>query len=179
MRQIITKLAFVFAAFDVVISGFSKPVFLVEPMDMEMEVGTKVSLRCSATGDPTPTIDWIKASEGVIWYQGANDGRFSVKDDGTFTITSVRKEDAGEYTCEAKNVHGRISAPARIIIVDAHQLAEPLLVPPVGLKASAQSSSTVLLTWYDMTLPGSTDTRYYTCFKESARAELLRLFPVV
>ncbi len=41
-------------------------------------------------------------------------GRFSVTDDGTLIIEPVRKEDGGEYVCQALSVAGSAFAKARV-----------------------------------------------------------------
>ena len=43
-------------------------------------------------------------------------GRFSVTDDGTLIIEPVRKEDQGEYVCQALNVAGTAFAKARVTV---------------------------------------------------------------
>ena len=41
-------------------------------------------------------------------------GRFQVSDEGTLTIEPVRKEDAGEYVCQAISVAGSAFARAKL-----------------------------------------------------------------
>ena len=43
-----------------------------------------------------------------------NHGRYAVSDSGTLTINPVRKEDAGEYECQALSVAGSALAKANI-----------------------------------------------------------------
>ena len=43
-----------------------------------------------------------------------NHGRFSVTVDGTLKIEHVRKDDAGEYQCQALSVAGSAYAKAKI-----------------------------------------------------------------
>ena len=40
-------------------TGEEKPVLNEEPSDIEVNVGEPVSLRCSASGNPSPEIFWI------------------------------------------------------------------------------------------------------------------------
>ena len=42
-------------------------------------------------------------------YQRQNVGRFSVQEDGTLRITSIRDGDEGQYECTAVNSAGRNS----------------------------------------------------------------------
>ena len=41
-------------------------------------------------------------------------GRFSVTDDGTLVIEPVKKDDAGEYMCQAISVAGSAFAKAKL-----------------------------------------------------------------
>ncbi len=43
-----------------------------------------------------------------------DNGRFSVSDDGTLTIEPGRKEDEGDYQCQALSVAGSAFAKARL-----------------------------------------------------------------
>lgn len=43
-----------------------------------------------------------------------DNGRFVISDDGTMTIDPVRREDDGEYQCQALNLAGSAIAKARL-----------------------------------------------------------------
>ena len=72
-----------------------------------LEEGQNVSLVCQATGKPTPTVTWRK------FYATGMKPRFKV-DKIKLTISSVTKEDGGEYVCSAKNLLNEDSAAAQI-----------------------------------------------------------------
>lgn len=53
-------------------------------------------------------------------FPNADNGRFSVMDDGTLVIESVQKEDAGEYVCKGLSVAGSAYAKARLDVRGMH-----------------------------------------------------------
>ncbi|XP_048853649.1 LOW QUALITY PROTEIN: Down syndrome cell adhesion molecule homolog [Brienomyrus brachyistius] len=64
-----------------------------------------IILPCRAVGDPSPTVKWVKDSNGnpapVV-----TDGRRSIHSNSSFVIRMVKAEDSGYYTCMASNSWG-------------------------------------------------------------------------
>ena len=52
----------------------------------------------------------------ILMFPRQDHGRFSVTDEGTLIIEPVRKEDAGEYVCQALSVAGSAFAMAKITV---------------------------------------------------------------
>ena len=64
----------------------------IQPIDNEMVIeGGSVTLTCSASGFPAPTVYWVKASSG---------DRFNRME---LVFTNINRSEAGEYTCVASN----------------------------------------------------------------------------
>ncbi|KAL9952607.1 hypothetical protein ACROYT_G039883 [Oculina patagonica] len=104
-----------------------------KPSSIIVEEGQNVSLVCQATGQPTPTITWRKL------YGNAIKTRFKV-DRVKMTIANVRKEDAGDYVCSAKNLLNEESAVAQITVIEELKFK---LLPSV--KVVTSSSRDVIL----------------------------------
>ena len=64
----------------------------IQPIDNEtvIEDGS-VTLTCNASGFPTPTVYWVKTSNG---------DRFNKTE---LVFTNISRSEAGEYTCVASN----------------------------------------------------------------------------
>uniref|UniRef100_A0A8D3B1H0 Neural cell adhesion molecule L1-like protein n=1 Tax=Scophthalmus maximus TaxID=52904 RepID=A0A8D3B1H0_SCOMX len=76
--------------------------------------GKGVMMHCRVFSSPPSTITWSKddSSESV-------DGpRFSVHDNGSLEIYSTEKDDAGQYTCLAKNTEGSSAIDAMLYVKD-------------------------------------------------------------
>lgn len=71
-------------------------------------------MRCEVGGNPRPAVFWNKATSQILMFPRQNHGRYSVADSGTLTINPVRKEDAGEYECQALSVAGSAVAKSTI-----------------------------------------------------------------
>ena len=59
--------------------------------------GLPYSLSCEVSGDPVPSVSWIKVSSDVHRF-----GKI-------LNFTSISRNDAGSYTCEASNRCGKDS----------------------------------------------------------------------
>uniref|UniRef100_A0A2K6FSN4 Hemicentin 2 n=1 Tax=Propithecus coquereli TaxID=379532 RepID=A0A2K6FSN4_PROCO len=87
----------------------SAPVFQVEPQDTTVRSGDDVALRCQATGEPAPTIEWLRAGRPLEPSQ-----RLRTLPDGSLWLERAEAEDAGAYECVAHNRLG--SATARVFL---------------------------------------------------------------
>ena len=61
-----------------------------------------VTLTCTASGIPSPTVSWIKVGSGA---------RFNRSE---LVFTNIKRSEAGEYRCEASNECGNASESAGI-----------------------------------------------------------------
>ncbi|XP_056010134.1 roundabout homolog 2-like isoform X15 [Ostrea edulis] len=124
------------------------PFFDVKPHDQVVGVRRTVTMHCSVTGIPQPTIIWSKISnkpsgEKMLLFQNTASGRFSVASDGTLRIERVHLGDAAQYECEAINGLGSAKASARLNVKET----DPLLFsvndtrPPPIIRIGPQSQN--------------------------------------
>ncbi|XP_031421931.1 basement membrane-specific heparan sulfate proteoglycan core protein isoform X8 [Clupea harengus] len=81
----------------------TQPVASVHPPVLTLQQGQRAELRCTATGSPTPAIEWIAPPGGRISPSAVIRG-------GVLTISSVERSDEAEYICKALNIHGEHTA---------------------------------------------------------------------
>lgn len=81
--------------------------------------GHTASLRCEATGDPSPTIHWISPDDRLI----GNSSRTAVYSNGTLSIIITISKDYGTFTCIAANVAGESTASMEVSIVQLPHLS--------------------------------------------------------
>ncbi|CAK6974514.1 leucine-rich repeat and fibronectin type-III domain-containing protein 2, partial [Scomber scombrus] len=81
--------------------------------------GQTASLRCEATGDPSPTIHWISPDDRLL----GNTSRTAVFSNGTLSITITTSKDYGTFTCIAANVAGESTASVEVSIVQLPHLS--------------------------------------------------------
>ncbi|XP_019412229.1 PREDICTED: hemicentin-1 isoform X1 [Crocodylus porosus] len=77
------------------------PKVVISPKNQSFTTGSEVSIRCSATGYPKPTIVWTRNDMFII---GSNRYRFIPE--GTLIIKRAISTDAGLYGCLASNSAG-------------------------------------------------------------------------
>ncbi|CAH2009909.1 unnamed protein product [Acanthoscelides obtectus] len=99
--------------------GDAPPVLLYSFIEQTLQPGPAVSLKCSASGNPTPQISWT-----LDGFPLPSHGRFVIGQYVTVhgdvishvNISHVMVEDGGEYTCTAENRAGKTSHSARLNI---------------------------------------------------------------
>ncbi|XP_075729831.1 peroxidasin isoform X2 [Rhipicephalus microplus] len=129
---------------------YEKPRILVSPSDVSVMAGRSVTLRCPATGRPTPLVTWKR--DGVPLLQHA---RYHVSlTAGMLLISATDPSDAGIYRCTATSPIGEDSATIRL---DVQQIPYFLERPReqdvlegenVELICSGAGSPAPELSWY-------------------------------
>ncbi|KAL1110407.1 hypothetical protein AAG570_007938 [Ranatra chinensis] len=92
------------------------PTVRVSDSRLQGEPGENVTLRCTASGDPEPSLAWLfngrplgNASEDRPLFFGG-EGWTSL------SIVDITEADAGEYTCTAENPRGRAAVNVSLIL---------------------------------------------------------------
>ena len=70
------------------------------PINQVVLEGNNLTLRCSASGNPTPNITWTKDKSSLVLHQG-----------DTYSIVDIDRNAAGNYTCTAWNGVGEQKKP--------------------------------------------------------------------
>ncbi|XP_057573924.1 matrix-remodeling-associated protein 5 isoform X2 [Hippopotamus amphibius kiboko] len=89
-----------------VLEPVEKPVFH-DPVSEKITAmaGHTISLNCSASGSPTPTLLWVLPN-GTELPRGHQLQRFYHKGDGMLHVSGLSSVDAGAYRCVARNAAG-------------------------------------------------------------------------
>lgn len=79
--------------------------------------GTDVSLKCVATGNPSPTVTWTLEENPVP--KSLTDSYLTGHGDvvSYLNISSIKMEDGGEYQCKAENRVGSTSHSAKLNVI--------------------------------------------------------------
>ena len=93
MRRFGCFLALVLLSFASAFGQSAPPAITVQPASTTANAGQSVTLSLTATGSPTPTIQWFKDGKAI---DGATNS--------SFTIAVVSSGDAGSYTATVANV---------------------------------------------------------------------------
>ena len=110
------------------------------------EEGQNVTITCSATGQPQPSITWSKSI-------GSLPDRTVVKN-GALTIYIMKREDGGTYVCKARNTLGTAESAALMMtfsrlrfVVRPPNALNPKVGSPVHLQCLAESDLNPTVTW--------------------------------
>ncbi|XP_028353185.1 hemicentin-2 [Physeter macrocephalus] len=89
----------------------SAPVFQVKPQDVTVRSGDAVVLRCQASGEPVPTVEWLRAGQPL-----RTSRRLRTLTDGSLRLERAEAGDAGAYECVAHNLLGSATAQAFLAV---------------------------------------------------------------
>ncbi|XP_035698254.1 receptor-type tyrosine-protein phosphatase delta-like isoform X2 [Branchiostoma floridae] len=116
------------------------PMITHHPMDQTVDIGLQANFTCSSTGVPIPVITWYNDSSAITV-----GGQISVVNGegvvtSTLTITSVSREDNGEYKCTSSNAAGDHTSQGATLKVQE---------PPddVRVTVTAVNSTALQVTW--------------------------------
>ncbi|XP_019741002.1 myosin light chain kinase, smooth muscle [Hippocampus comes] len=88
------------------------PSVTVRPPALTVALGGRASLHCEASGEPPPSISWLKRGHskqtGAKMTSGARNA--------TLRIESARSYDEGTYVCDASNALGRSRATLTLVV---------------------------------------------------------------
>ncbi|KAI1289583.1 Leucine-rich repeats and immunoglobulin-like domains protein 3 [Halotydeus destructor] len=143
------------------------PTFLKSPENVTNRVGQTARLDCAASGQPAPQISWRK--DGGDDFPAARERRMHfMPSDEVFFIVEVKADDAGMYTCYAKNDAGEILSNATLTVLESPYFEEPMFDrhAPVGgtiaLKCLGTGSPKPLIKWTKDGVGISSERYYYT-----------------
>lgn len=82
------------------------PVVTVLETFITVVEGSEVTLSCTATGQPTPFVTWLRDGEEVPTNSTPHLSSMGGEGWGSLTISPVRSEDGGVWECVGTNVAG-------------------------------------------------------------------------
>ncbi|GBL76511.1 Hemicentin-2 [Araneus ventricosus] len=117
------------------------PVWHKEPTDVVAQEGDSLTIDCTATGVPTPTIKWRSGGTENGYISNDSAAIIRVLTSGSLVISKVEASLKGLYTCEADNGFGKSLQKMISISVRDSPVVAPFIFPP-GLKEGEQGSVT-------------------------------------
>ncbi|XP_012591877.2 hemicentin-1 [Microcebus murinus] len=107
----------------------SPPIFIQEPADISMEIGSNVTLPCYVQGYPEPKIKWRRLDNMPIFSRPFSVSSISQLRTGALFILNLWASDKGTYICEAENQFGKIQSETTITVTG-------LVAPLIGISPS-------------------------------------------
>uniref|UniRef100_A0A8C9W4P4 receptor protein-tyrosine kinase n=1 Tax=Scleropages formosus TaxID=113540 RepID=A0A8C9W4P4_SCLFO len=126
-----------------------RPQIKRHPSNVTLLIESKAVLPCVTLGNPKPDISWIKDDELVS-------DHITILDYGALKIHSIKKEDAGQYRCVARNSLGtayskpatiEVQAPARILKVPKEKRVP--FGTEVTMECNATGNPVPTITWLE------------------------------
>ena len=108
------------------------PAFTAQPNSQTVNAGANVSFTVSATGSPTPTLQWLK-----------NGAAISGATDATLTLSAVTANDAASYAVTASNSAGTTTSATATLTVNTPPV---ITTQPISQTVGAKSSVTFTIT---------------------------------
>ncbi|XP_055601197.1 roundabout homolog 1-like [Uranotaenia lowii] len=89
-----------------------KPFLIRGPQNQTAVAGSSVIFQCRVGGEPVPDVLWRRSASGGNMPLG----RVHVLEDRSLKIDDITVEDMGEYSCEADNAVGSVTASGNLIV---------------------------------------------------------------
>ena len=123
------------------------PQILLSSKGVWVQEQQNITIACTATGQPQPSITWSKSVGGLP------KDRTEFKK-GNLTINKVKKKDRGTYICKAENILGSTKALAQLTVVSRLQFkvhppkeVTTVIGSTVRLPCVAESDLRPTITW--------------------------------
>ncbi|MCI4388353.1 hypothetical protein PGIGA_G00084740 [Pangasianodon gigas] len=148
------------------------PIIQHGPTNQTVAVGSLAVLGCRASGEPEPTVTWLKDGVSLL----ANEPRMSLLEAGSLQIQNVKLSDSGLYTCLATSSSGETSWSAFLDVRESAELtdsvthnATALPGPPSKPEVTDVTKGSVSLSWR----PGSEDASLISAYVIEAFGQLV------
>ncbi|XP_036070761.1 roundabout homolog 2 isoform X11 [Oryzias melastigma] len=139
------------------------PIIRQGPSNQTLGVDSVALLKCQASGDPIPSISWLKDGFSLL----GKDPRMSLQELGSLQIKNVKLSDSGVYTCVATSSSGETSWSAFLevkdpgaVIIMKNNDEDKLPGPPSKPQVTDVTRNSVSLSWQSGT-PGETPVTSY------------------
>ncbi|XP_043390034.1 roundabout homolog 3 isoform X7 [Chelonia mydas] len=140
------------------------PIIRRGPANQTLAVDATAQLQCHVTGNPLPSVQWLKDGEQVV----GRDPRVSLLDNGTLQITNMQVTDSGLYVCVATSSTGETTWSGALAVQETGadlqvQLSEPgnLPGPPSAPLVTDVTKNSVTLVWKPSPQRGGTAATTY------------------
>ncbi|KAK3521965.1 hypothetical protein QTP70_020451 [Hemibagrus guttatus] len=152
-----------------------KPQIKRHPTNVTLLLESKAVLPCVTLGYPKPEVSWLKGDDLI-----KVDSRISILDIGALKIHNIRKEDAGQYRCVARNSFGiayskpvtiEVQAPAKILKVPKERKVQ--IGTEVALECNATGNPVPSITWLEN---GNTLCDFNLRYRDQGKEEVFLLW---
>ena len=124
------------------------PTITAQPQNQTVNVGGSATFTSSATGTPTPSLQWQRSTDGgMTWGNLADGGTFSGTSTGTLMVSGTTTGMSGHiYRLVASNTAGSAQSMPAILTINSVAVGPSITTHPQSLTLNAGSTATFAVT---------------------------------
>jgi hypothetical protein len=142
---------------DVGAAAAAAPVIQTQPQSATVTVGQTATFSVTATGNPAPTYQWSKNGTAIT---GATVATYT-------TPPTVATDNGALFNVAATNSAGSVTSNNATLTVNASVGCTAVPPAPIGLTATAVSSTSINLSWTGVTPPASCAIGNYNLYRST------------
>ncbi|EDS32756.1 roundabout 1 [Culex quinquefasciatus] len=86
--------------------------FIIKPQDQRTNLNGVATFKCTASGNPPPSVFWTKEGSQVLMFPNNTYGSVHISSQGSLQVRGAQKEDDGYFVCSALSVAGSTTSRA-------------------------------------------------------------------
>ncbi|XP_052564036.1 protein sax-3-like isoform X2 [Culex pipiens pallens] len=123
----------------------SPPTFIIKPQDQRTNLNGVATFKCTASGNPPPSVFWTKEGSQVLMFPNNTYGSVHISSQGSLQVRGAQKEDDGYFVCSALSVAGSTTSRAYLQVTSSFDSSPPPLLQVVPANQTLPRGSVAML----------------------------------
>ncbi|XP_055600686.1 protein sax-3-like isoform X2 [Uranotaenia lowii] len=123
----------------------SAPSFIIKPLDQRVNLNGVVTFKCTASGNPPPSVFWTKEGSQTLMFPNNTYGNIHISSQGSLQVRGAQKDDDGYFVCSALSVAGSTTSRAYLQVTSSFDSGPPPLLQVVPSNQTLPRGSVAMM----------------------------------